>query len=90
METSGSASAAAVEATVFLRYFNAMRDHRQAGNVVIPTCADQNSCAHPRCPTDMMPPGWPIRVFQALQQRSTISSQYSKMRLERRCCRTDF
>lgn len=36
METSGSALAAAVEATVFLGYFNEMPDRRQAGKVVYP------------------------------------------------------
>lgn len=36
METSGAALAAAVEATVFLGYFNEMPDHRQAGKVAYP------------------------------------------------------
>ena len=35
---------------------------------MIPTCADQNSWAHWRCPMDMMRPGWPINLFQASQQ----------------------
>ena len=36
MENSGAALAAAVEATVFLGYFNEMPDHRQVGKVVYP------------------------------------------------------
>ena len=36
MENSGAALAAAVEATVFLGYFNEMPDHRQAGKVAYP------------------------------------------------------
>lgn len=36
MEDSGAALAAAVEATVFLGYFNEMPDHRQAGKVTYP------------------------------------------------------
>jgi predicted transposase YbfD/YdcC len=36
MEDSGAALAAAVEATVFLGYFNEMPDHRQAGKVAYP------------------------------------------------------
>lgn len=36
MEDSGAALAAAVEATVFLCYFNEMPDHRQAGKVAYP------------------------------------------------------
>jgi predicted transposase YbfD/YdcC len=36
MDTSGSALAAAVEATVFLGYFKGMPDHRQAGKVAYP------------------------------------------------------
>ena len=36
MEDSGAALAAAVEATVFLGYFNEMPDYRQAGKVAYP------------------------------------------------------
>jgi|GEM_PF-3404294 hypothetical protein len=36
MENSGAALAAAVEATVFLGYFNEMPDHGQAGKVAYP------------------------------------------------------
>jgi hypothetical protein len=36
MENSAAALAAAVEATVFLGYFNEMPDHRQAGKVAYP------------------------------------------------------
>jgi hypothetical protein len=42
MENSGAALAAAVEAEVFLIYFNEMPDHRQVGKVVYGVC--QTSC----------------------------------------------
>ncbi len=35
---------------------------------LIPTCTDQNSCAHWRRPMDTMRSGWPISLFQASQQ----------------------
>jgi len=35
---------------------------------LIPTCADQHSCAHLRIPMDLIRAGWPISLFQASQQ----------------------
>ena len=35
---------------------------------LIPSCTDQHSCAHLRIPMDLMRAGWPISLFQALQQ----------------------
>jgi hypothetical protein len=42
--------------------------HQQAIEDVIPTCADQHSCAHLRIPMDLMRAGWLISLFQASQQ----------------------
>ena len=35
---------------------------------LIPTCADQHSCAHLRIPMDLIRAGWLISLFQASQQ----------------------
>ena len=35
---------------------------------LIPTCNDQNSCAHARHPMEAMRSGWSISLFQASQQ----------------------
>jgi len=35
---------------------------------LIPSCADQHSCAHLRIPMDLMRAGWAISLFQASQQ----------------------
>ena len=39
-----------------------------APGMLIPSCTDQHSCAHLRIPMDLMRAGWPISLFQALQQ----------------------
>ena len=41
---------------------------------LIPTCTDQNSCAHWRIPIEMIFHGLSISLFQASQQSATISS----------------
>ena len=39
-----------------------------ARTALIPTCTDQNSCAHWRHPMEAMRSGWSISLFQASQQ----------------------
>ena len=41
---------------------------------VIPTVIDQNPCAHLRMPRDMIFHGWSMRLFQAWQHSTTMSS----------------
>ena len=40
----------------------------------IPTCTDQNPCAHSRMPIEMIFHGRSISLFQASQQSATMSS----------------
>ena len=47
-------------------------DSKKAG--LIPTCTDQNPCAHCRMPMDMIFHGRSMSLFQASQQSATISS----------------
>ena len=41
---------------------------------VIPTCTDQNPCAHSRMPIEMIFHGRSMSLFQASQQSATMSS----------------
>jgi transposase len=41
---------------------------------IIPTCTDQNPCAHLRMPMDMIFHGRSMSLFQASQQSATMSS----------------
>ena len=41
---------------------------------LIPTCTDQNPCAHSRMPIEMIFHGRSISLFQASQQSATMSS----------------
>ena len=41
---------------------------------LIPTVIDQNPCAHLRMPRDMIFHGWSMRLFQAWQHSTTMSS----------------
>jgi len=41
---------------------------------LIPTCTDQNPCAHLRMPMEMIFHGRSMSLFQASQQRATMSS----------------
>lgn len=66
-----TAARALEDATAAMQAASGGRDQISA---LIPTCIDQNSCAHSRVPMEVILSGMLTNLFQALQQWSTMSS----------------